>query len=300
MWKEVLDFDLQARRPGTPTPVKELVAGKTFHRRVGGFVARRQRRARSRTGSATTWRWRTSTASAASRGIRISSARAIAEEWTKLTFGHDPAVVETVVDLQLRSWPTYEDYTGPLGAGTLTDIIQVHYGPAPAVVGGERLGAVAPRRRARRRHGSHRRHRHRLHRPVPPGRRRRLFESLATCPEELLLFMHHVPYTHRLRSGTTVIQHIYDRHFAGAAEAADFVRRWGALAGRIDEPRFNDVLKRLDLSGGSRRGVARRRRHVLLPASRASPTRRDASARARVPAASRRRACSCRATRPST
>ena len=46
--------------------------------------------------------------------------------------------------------------------------------------------------------------------PVAAG-----FESLATCPDEELLFMHHVPYTHVLHSGKTVIQHIYDSHYQG-------------------------------------------------------------------------------------
>jgi alpha-glucuronidase len=77
-----------------------------------------------------------------------------------------------------------------------------------------------------------------------------MFESLATCPESLLLFMHHVPYTYRLHSGATVIQHIYDRHYAGAAQAADFVRRWSTLRGRIDEPLYNDVLARLEYQAG--------------------------------------------------
>ena len=36
MWKEMLDFDLRVN--GGATPVKELVAGKTFHRPVGAFV----------------------------------------------------------------------------------------------------------------------------------------------------------------------------------------------------------------------------------------------------------------------
>ena len=35
MWKAALDFDMQA---GGNTPVKALVAGKTFHRPLGGFV----------------------------------------------------------------------------------------------------------------------------------------------------------------------------------------------------------------------------------------------------------------------
>ena len=36
MWKEALDFDMHAGEG--PTPVKTLVAGKTFHRPTGGFV----------------------------------------------------------------------------------------------------------------------------------------------------------------------------------------------------------------------------------------------------------------------
>ena len=36
MWKEVLDFDLQADGPGTP--VSQIVSGRTFRRPAGGFV----------------------------------------------------------------------------------------------------------------------------------------------------------------------------------------------------------------------------------------------------------------------
>ena len=39
------------------------------------------------------------------------------------------------------------------------------------------------------------------------------FETPQTCPEELLLFFHHLPYTYRLQNGKTIIQHIYDTHF---------------------------------------------------------------------------------------
>lgn len=251
MWKEVLDFDLQARggmSMGPPTPVKELVAGKTFHRQVGGFAAV------ANVGRDRTWLGHHLAMANLFGFGRLAwdpnlSARAIAEEWTKLTFGLAPAVVETIVDLQLRSWPAYEDYTGPLGGGTLTDIIQVHYGPAP---------------QSSEENGWGQWHRAEAHgvgmdRTVATGTGfigqyrpgvAAAFESLATCPETLLLFMHHVPYTYRLHSGTTVIQHIYDRHFAGAAEAADFVRRWGTLRGRIDEQRFDEVLARLTYQAG--------------------------------------------------
>jgi alpha-glucuronidase len=71
-----------------------------------------------------------------------------------------------------------------------------------------------------------------------------MYESLATCPDALLLFMHHVPYTHKLHSGKTVIQYIYDSHYEGAEAAAGLVKQWQTLKGHVDDERYNEVLKR--------------------------------------------------------
>lgn len=77
-----------------------------------------------------------------------------------------------------------------------------------------------------------------------------LYESLATCPDNLLLFMHHVPYAHILHSGKTVIQHIYDSHYEGAAEAQTFSERWKTLHGKIDEAGYQAVLRKLEYQAG--------------------------------------------------
>jgi alpha-glucuronidase len=76
------------------------------------------------------------------------------------------------------------------------------------------------------------------------------FESLANCPDDLLLFLHHVPYTYKLHSGKTVIQYIYDSHYEGAAAAAGYVEQWKSLRGLIDEQRFHDVLAQLEYQAG--------------------------------------------------
>src|SRR5260370_3718407 len=72
-----------------------------------------------------------------------------------------------------------------------------------------------------------------------------VYESLQSCPDQLLLFMHHVPYTYVLHSGKTVIQHVYDSHYEGAEEAARFIDSWESLKGRVDEQRYLEVLDRL-------------------------------------------------------
>jgi alpha-glucuronidase len=62
--------------------------------------------------------------------------------------------------------------------------------------------------------------------------------------------MHHVPYTHLLHSGKTVIQHVYDSHYEGAAAAERQVGLWAALKGRIDQRRFDEVLRALSYQAG--------------------------------------------------
>ena len=73
---------------------------------------------------------------------------------------------------------------------------------------------------------------------------------LQDCPDELVLFMHHLPYAYVLASGKTIIQHIYDSHYEAAERRSNFPARWIALKGSIDQDRFASVLKRLEYQAG--------------------------------------------------
>jgi alpha-glucuronidase len=246
MWKEVLDFDLHAGRDGTP--VREIVAGRTFDRPSGGFVGV------ANVGLDTNW-LANPLAMANLYGFgRLAwnptlSASAIIEEWTRLTFGNDPMLVRIISDMQLASWRTYESYTGPLGAQTLTDILGSHYGPA--IESSERNGWGQWHRADDKGIG--------MDRTVATGTGyvgqyrppvAAQYESLDSTADDLLLFFHHVPYTFVLHSKKTVIQHIYDSHYDGADRAAHFVQQWNSLKGRIDDARYADVLARLEYQAG--------------------------------------------------
>ena len=61
-----------------------------------------------------------------------------------------------------------------------------------------------------------------------------VYESEATCPDDLLLFFHHVPYNYRLHSGKTLVQSVYDAHDEGARTAAEYVPKWEALEHKLD------------------------------------------------------------------
>jgi alpha-glucuronidase len=80
---------------------------------------------------------------------------------------------------------------------------------------------------------------HQYHQPTAE-----MYDSLDRCPDELLLFFHHVPYSNKLKLGKTVIQHIYDTHFEGTEEAEQLKREWMSLEGKIDTERFAQVLSR--------------------------------------------------------
>jgi len=71
-----------------------------------------------------------------------------------------------------------------------------------------------------------------------------IYSDKKTCPEELLLFFHHVNYDYVLSSGKTVLQHIYDTHFEGAEEAELFLELWKELQGLMNEEVFQRTLER--------------------------------------------------------
>ena len=238
MWKETLDFDMQAG--GRATPVKKLAAG--------GIIGV------SNVGLDDDW-FGNHLSQANLFGFgKLAwnpdlSAEKISSEWTRLTFGDNPKVADVVNRIQLTSWRTYENYTGPLGLQGLTDITGNHYGVS--VEASERNGWGQWHRADARAVG--------MDRTVATGTGyvgqyspgvASIYESLERCPDDLLLFMHHVPYTHVLHSGKTVIQSIYDSHYEGAETVEAYVAQWETLQGLIDGRRYREVLAQLEYQAG--------------------------------------------------
>ena len=199
MWKTALDTDMRVpNAAGIPqhTPVQEIVSGKSFHQPLGGFVGV------ANVGLDANWMHHPMALANLYGFGRLAwnpdlTSDAIVDEWTRQSFGNDPQVVSTIDRLQLESWRAYEDYTGPLGLGTLTDIIGVHFGPG--IESAERNGWGQWIRADHEGIG--------MDRTVATGtgyigqyppQLAAEYESLETCPDDLLLFLHHVPYTHVL------------------------------------------------------------------------------------------------------
>ncbi|MFI7231401.1 alpha-glucuronidase [Nonomuraea angiospora] len=172
---------------------------------------------------------------------------AVLDEWIDLTFARPgESLRRTLHAMMDGSWRTYERYTAPLGVGFMVrpghhygpDVDGYEYTPWGTYHFADRDGVGVDRTRAT---GTGFTGQY----PQPWSD---VYESLERCPDELLLFFHHVPYGHVLQSGSTVIQHIYDTHFAGAEEAAETRLHWEKLAdtGAVDPDLYARVKERLD------------------------------------------------------
>lgn len=162
----------------------------------------------------------------------------VLDEWVGLTFPGAPDAVGQAVHAVLdRSWETYEQYTAPLGVGFMVrpghhygpDVDGYEYTPWGTYHFADRDG-IGVDRTARSGTG---------YASQYPSPWRETYESLSTCPDELLLFFHHVPYSHVLHSGKTVIQHVYDTHFEGVERVETMIRAWSAVSKLVD-PRLSE------------------------------------------------------------
>ena len=72
-----------------------------------------------------------------------------------------------------------------------------------------------------------------------------MYDDINTCPERYLLWFHHVPWSHRMKSGRTVYEEMQFHYNRGVEEVEDFVRIWQEAKPIIDEQRWQEVDTRM-------------------------------------------------------
>ncbi|WP_436924427.1 alpha-glucuronidase family glycosyl hydrolase [Halosimplex amylolyticum] len=168
----------------------------------------------------------------------------ITDEWARQTFGHDPAVVETVTEIMHSTWPAVVDYsTGGIGLMHMMyngeAYLENHYDPGPEEWPGY-TGATADGI------GKDRNARGNGYAQQYPDALTELYDDPESCPKELLLFFHHLPWDDELDDGRTVVQTLYDNCYAGVEEVRRLRDEWRTLDGEIDEERYRHVAERFD------------------------------------------------------
>ena len=167
---------------------------------------------------------------------------AVIREWIGLTYGDFTADQrDELTDLLLGSRETYEMYTAPLGLCWMVNPAG-HYGPSPYGYEFQSWGTY--NRADRNAVGIDRTAAGTGYvNQYPPEIAARYADPHA-CPDNLLLFFHRLPYGFVMRDGRTLIQRIYDDHFAGYDRAAAMADTLRTLP--LPEPDCAVILERME------------------------------------------------------
>ncbi|HEX8755644.1 MAG TPA: alpha-glucuronidase family glycosyl hydrolase [Steroidobacteraceae bacterium] len=169
------------------------------------------------------------------------SARQIAQEWVRMTFTSDPRFVQPVVRMMMQSREAAVDYMTPLGLASQM-AGGTHFGPGPWIApakdtppdwsstyysradwqgigfdrtatGSDAIAEYSPRVAAQ-------------------------LGNLATCPENLLLWFHHLSWDYRMRSGRTLWDSLVLHYDRGVAQVRQARHTWSTLSAYVDPERY--------------------------------------------------------------
>jgi len=159
----------------------------------------------------------------------------IAEEWAKLTLHTNSHATLDVVDILMKSREAVVNYMTPLGLHHLMGWDH-HYGPGPWIANKRRADWTSVYYHKatkngigfdRTRSGSNAVDQY--HPEVADK-----FNSTTACPEEYLLWFHHLPWNYRLKSGETLWNGLVKKYYQGVDEVREMQSAWKKLHGEID------------------------------------------------------------------
>lgn len=173
----------------------------------------------------------------------------IADEWLRMTFTADENFIRPAKELMLASREACVNYMMPLGLHHIFSF-NAHYGPQPwgYYPGGrmdwmpvyyhkaDSIGVGFDRTQT----GSDA-----VSQYFPPLNE--MYGDIARCPENLLLWFHHVPWTYKLKSGNTLWDELCYRYEQGVREARDLQKAWDRLEQYVDTERFAAVQSKLQI-----------------------------------------------------
>ena len=171
----------------------------------------------------------------------------IGDEWIRQTFSNNEALIKPVKEIMMSSREATVDYMMPLG---LHHIFKAdhHYGPEPwgnqknfpemwkpvyyhkadrAAVGFDR-SSTGSNAVAQYRH------------PYDS-----IYDNIKTCPEQYLLWFHHVPWNYQMKDGKTLWNEMCYKYDNGVKEVHRFLSLWNSVEPYVDPERFAAVKTKL-------------------------------------------------------
>src|SRR5690606_8238633 len=171
-----------------------------------------------------------------------ADAALIAEDWLRCTFGNDDGLIDALLPMMMGSREAAVNYMTPVGLHHLMGWDH-HYGPGPWIKdkpradwtsvyyhkadsngigfdrtasGSDALSQYAPEVQA-------------------------MYEDPQTCPDEYLLWFHHLPWDFRMKSGETLWEALCHHYYSGVDEVAGMQAVWNAQKGKVDDTVFEEI-----------------------------------------------------------
>lgn len=171
----------------------------------------------------------------------------IAHEWLCQTFTKEKGFVEPMTTLMAESREACVDYMMPLG---LHHIFKAdhHYGPEPdgnQAHFPEEWKPVYYHKATKEGVGFERSSRGTNATSQYREPYRSLYDNIETCPEEFLLWFHHLPWNHMLKNGRTLWGEMTYRYNRGVAAVESYIATWHQMRPYIDSQRYGEVDSRL-------------------------------------------------------
>lgn len=178
---------------------------------------------------------------------QLSSNR-IADEWIRMTFSDNNEFVEPVKNMMLSSRETIVDYMMPLGLHHIF-AEDHHYGPEPWLSQAARedwtsvyyhkadtIGLGFNRTTTGSDAVSH---------YFPPLNN--IYNDISTCPENLLLWFHHVPWNYKMNDGKTMWDALCYKYDSGVQQVREYQKVWDRMEQYVDSRRFEEVQSKLKI-----------------------------------------------------
>ena len=242
MWKECLDSDTYQKGEGST--VAEITKGVTHSRPINAIAGV------TNIGDSINWCGHHFAQSNWYAYGRMAwnpelSSEQIADEWIKQTFSSEKKFIEPVKNMMLMSRETNVKYEMPLGLHHIFSG-QGHYGPGPWEgasrpdwsplyyhkaakdgIGFDRTmnGSAAVEQ---------------YHEPL-----KSLYNNVETCPENLILWFHHLPWDYKMKSGRTLWDELCYTYQEGIDEAASFIKVWESVEKYVDSQRYENIHRKI-------------------------------------------------------
>ncbi|MDR6403627.1 MULTISPECIES: alpha-glucuronidase [Chryseobacterium] len=173
----------------------------------------------------------------------------IADEWIKMTFTDNEKFINPVKEMMLTSRETAVDYMMPLGLHHIFASGH-HYGPEPwgDYKGGRPDWSPVYYHQAnaqgigfdRTKSGSNA-----VSDYFPPLNE--IYGNIKTCPENLLLWFHHVPWDYQMKDGKTLWEELSYKYDTGVKNVREYQKIWDKMQPYVDEERFQNVQSKLKI-----------------------------------------------------